>query len=64
MSDVEYIDPENTRASDEQVDVENPPIVITFTVEQQEELRGTILESSRGLSLVQKGGQLIAEQLA
>lgn len=64
MSDVEYKDAETVKASDEKVDVENPPIVITFTAEQQAELRGTILESARGLSLTQKGGRLIAEQLA
>jgi hypothetical protein len=64
MSEVAYSDAETIKASDEEVDVENPPIVITFTPEQQADLKGTILENSRGLSLVQKGGQLIAEQLA
>jgi hypothetical protein len=64
MSDVEYTDAEHRKGSDEQIDVEDPPIVITFTAEQREELKGTILENARGLSLVQKGGQLLAEQLA
>jgi hypothetical protein len=47
-----------------EVDFENPPLVITFTSEQQEELKGTALEGSRGLRLIEKGSQLIAEQLA
>jgi hypothetical protein len=64
MSEVTYSDAETTRGSDEEIDVENPPLVITFTPEQQAELKGTVLENSRGLSLVQKDGQLIAEQLA
>lgn len=46
------------------VDFENPPIVITLTREQQEELRGTILEGSRGIRLLKAKGKLIAEQLA
>ena len=44
--------------------IENPPIIVTFTAEQQEELKGTILEGSRGISIVKKAGRLIAEQLA
>ena len=47
-----------------EVDFENPPLVITFTREQQEELKGTILEGARGLRLIENQGQLIAEQLA
>jgi hypothetical protein len=46
------------------VDFENPPIVITFTPEQQEELRGTILDGARGVRLLEDRGMLIAEQLA
>jgi hypothetical protein len=46
------------------VDFENPPLVITFTPEQKEDLKGTILEGSRGLRLLEKDNQLVAEQLA
>lgn len=48
----------------EQVSAENPPVVIVFTNEQKEALRGTILEGSRGIRVVQGTGHLIAEQLA
>jgi hypothetical protein len=44
--------------------IENPPLILTFTVEQREALKGTILEGSRGLSIVKDNGRLIAEQLA
>ena len=44
--------------------IENPPIILTFTAEQQDALKGTILEGSRGLSIVKDQGRLIAEQLA
>jgi hypothetical protein len=46
------------------VDFENPPIVITLTEEQQEKLKGTMLEGSRGIRLSKVGGKLVAEQLA
>ncbi len=46
------------------IPIENPPIIITFTVDQREQLKGTILEGSRGLSLTKNDGRLIAEQLA
>jgi hypothetical protein len=46
------------------VDFENPPLVITFTPQQQEDLKGTILEGSRGIRLLEKDNQLVAEQLA
>jgi hypothetical protein len=46
------------------VDFENPPVVITFTTQQQEDLKGTILEGSRGLRLLERNNLLIAEQLA
>ena len=46
------------------VSVENPPIVIVFTPEQAQELKGTILEGTRGISLIEKHGRLIVEQLA
>lgn len=46
------------------VDFEDPPIVITLTPEQQEELKGTMLEGSRGIRLLRENNKLIAEQLA
>jgi hypothetical protein len=46
------------------IDFENPPVVITFTPEQQADLKGTILEGSRGVRLIERNRQLIAEQLA
>jgi hypothetical protein len=46
------------------VSVEKPPIIIVFSAEQQEALQGTLLEGSRGISLLERGGILVAEQLA
>ena len=47
-----------------EVSVETPPIVIVFTAEQREALQGTVLESSSGISLLERDGLLVAEQLA
>ena len=46
------------------VSVEKPPIIIVFTSEQRTALQGTLLEGSRGVSLVERGDLLVAEQLA
>jgi hypothetical protein len=54
----------STAADTSDIAIENPPIIITFTAEQQEALKGTILEGSRGLSIIKNNGRLIAEQLA
>lgn len=59
-----HVDGHDTPKESGGVDFENPPVVITFTDEQQQELKGTILEGSRGLRLSQKNSQLVAEQLA
>jgi hypothetical protein len=48
----------------EPVSAENPPVIIVFTNEQKEALRGTILNGSRGIRILQGTGHLIAEQLA
>ena len=57
-----------TKAGDDSsataVSVEKPPIIIVFTSEQQKALQGTLLEGSRGISLLERGGLLVAEQLA
>jgi hypothetical protein len=63
MNDETY--PSTPQAEDtSDIAIENPPIILTFTAEQQAELQGTILEGSRGLSIIKRDGQLIAEQLA
>lgn len=63
MNDETY--PSTSQAEDtSDIAIENPPIVVTFTAEQQADLKGTVLENSRGLSLTKRDGQLIAEQLA
>jgi hypothetical protein len=49
---------------DEQISVENPPLIIVFTAEQKEALRGTPFEGSRGVSLTNRQGIFVAEQLA
>ena len=63
MKDETY--PSAPRAEDtSDIVIENPPVILTFTAEQQEQLKGTMLEGSRGLSIVKSEGRLIAEQLA
>jgi hypothetical protein len=59
-----HVDGHDTPKESGGVDFENPPVVITFTDEQQQDLKGTILEGSRGIRLLSKNNQLVAEQLA